>query len=55
MGSIVRTQRVILRSQYVCTYTHALANSDKRGHEFAGEQGAVYGNVLREQREGRNM
>lgn len=41
--------------KYACTYKHAITISEKRGQEFEGKQGEVYGRVQREEREGRNL
>lgn len=54
---IIRTEWVIFRNMYVYahTYVHEITISEKGGHKFEREQGGVYGQVLREVKEGRNV
>lgn len=41
--------------EYICTYIYARSNNWwKRGHEFEGKQGMIYGEVWREEKEDRN-
>lgn len=51
IGSIICTQQIIFRNVYA--YVHPITISERKDHEFEGEQEGVYGMAWKEEKEGK--
>lgn len=52
-SNILQTEQVVFKNICLCIHIPQTTINEKRGHEFAREQGEVYGRIWREEREGR--
>lgn len=53
MCDIIQTEQVMFRIHiYICIYSFACNNNEKRGNKFEREKGGLCGKVWREEREG---